>query len=123
MKYSVTFPPEGMPTCVCQRPQLTGIPCNHVLAVCFFRNLNHNDYVSPYFSLQNYINTWSGEFKGFGNARDWPLYHGPIIRPDPNKINKGRRQHKRMCMPMDKMEAPTRIRQQTSRARRSGIKI
>ena len=129
MKYAVTFPPEGMPTCVCQRPQLTGIPCNHVLAVCFVRRINPNVYVNPYYSLQNYINTWSGHFAGFGNKRDWPLYNGPIIRPDPDKVNKGRRKHQRRIMTMDKMEAPARRlnarqhNQESTTARHSGIKI
>ena len=108
MKYDVSFPQEGMPICECQKPQLTGIPCNHVLAVCFIRRLQPNDYVSSYYSLQNYINTWSGVFHSFGNERDWPLYEGPIIRPDPTKVNKGRRKHKRIPMEMDRMEAPTR---------------
>ncbi|XP_078164777.1 uncharacterized protein LOC144559587 [Carex rostrata] len=94
VRYDVTFPPEGMPICVCRRPQLTGISCNHVLAVCFLRRLNPNDYVSPYYSLQNYINTWSGRFNGFGNKWDWSLYNGPIIRPNSDKVNKGRRKHK-----------------------------
>lgn len=131
VKYDVTFPAEGMPICVCRRPQLTGIPCNHVLAVCFVRRLNPNDYVNPYYSLQNYINTWSGRFHGYGNKRNWPLVDGPIIRPDPDKekINKGRRKHKRRIMTMDKMEAPARRRnaqqhnQESTTARRSGITI
>ena len=97
-----------MPICECQKPQLTGIPCNHVLAVCFIRRLQPNDYVSSYYSLQNYINTWSGVFHSFGNERDWPLYEGLIIRPDPTKVNKGTRKHKRIPMEMDRMEAPTR---------------
>ena len=110
MKYDVIFPQEGMPACSCQKPQFTGIPCNHVLAVCFLRSLNPGQYVSPYYSLQHYINTWSGVFHSFGNERDWPMYTGPIIRPDPYKINMGRRKHKRIPMVMDDMEARSRSR-------------
>jgi hypothetical protein len=113
----VTFPPGDIPTCVCRKPQLTGIPCDHVLAVLSFRNLDSTQYVSKYYSIDNYINTWSGLFNSYGDKRSWPLYQGPIIRPNPKKINKGRRKHKRIPMVMDEMEG--RIRD--SQARQSGM--
>jgi hypothetical protein len=48
-------------------------------------------YVSLYYSIQYYINTWSGHWRSYGNKRDWLMYNGPIIKPDPVKINKERR--------------------------------
>jgi hypothetical protein len=57
------------------------------------------------------------------------MYNGPIIRPDPDKVNKGRRKHKRRIMTMDKMEAPATRRnarqrnQESTTARHSGITI
>ena len=132
MKYEVSFP-EGMngnPICECQKPQFTGIPCNHVLAVCCQRRLNPMNYVSPYYSVENYVNTWSGEFHGFGNVDNWPYDMGaPTIRPDTGKINKGRRKHKRIPNSMDDMKARNRPRsgvqppEGSNRTRTSGLKL
>jgi hypothetical protein len=48
------------------------------------------------------------------------MYNGPIIRPDPAKINKGRRRKIRIPMVMDKIKGrinklPTRGRTRSSR--------
>jgi hypothetical protein len=112
MKYEVRFlEGGGIPVCECQKPQFTGIPCNHVLAVCCSRRLNPIQYVSHYYSISNYVNTWSGEFHGFGNVTNWPYDMGaPIIRPDPTKINRGRRKHQRIPNSMDHMDARIRPR-------------
>lgn len=118
MKYEVDFSGH-MPVCECQKPQLTGIPCNHVLAVCIKRRLNVKNYVSPYYSLQNYINTWTAVWHGFGNEHNWPLYDGPIIRPDPDNINRGRRKHKRIPMVMDIMEGRSRSKQVRKASKKS----
>ena len=115
MTYEVTFSENTMPVCTCQKPQLTGIPCNHVLAVCSKRNLNETQYVSPFYSLQAYTNTWTGEWHSFGNETDWPQYYGPAIRPAPGSINRGRRKHKRIPMVMDIMEGRARVRNKQAR--------
>ena len=64
MKYEVRFSggEGGMPICECQKPQLTGIPCDHVLAVCCQFRLNSMNYISHYYSVENYVNTWRGNF-------------------------------------------------------------
>jgi hypothetical protein len=132
MKYEVRFSfGEGeMPICECQKPQFTGIPCDHVIAVCCQLRLNSTNYVSHYYSVENYVNTWRGNFSGYGNAHNWPFDAGaPIIRPDPNKINKGRRKHKRIPNSMDDMEARIRPRNEghrpggSNRTRTSGWKL
>jgi hypothetical protein len=38
--------------CWCQKPQLTGIPYDHLLDVCSFRRLDYTQYVSPYYTIQ-----------------------------------------------------------------------
>jgi hypothetical protein len=121
MKYEVELAMTGIGNCWCQKPQLTGIPCDHLLAVCSFRRLDYTQYVSPYYTIQYYINTWSGHWRSYGNKRDWPIYNGPVIRPDPAKINKGRRRMIRIPMVMDEMEGcinrlPTRGRAHSNRA-------
>jgi hypothetical protein len=75
-----------------------------VIDVCSFRRLDYTQYVSPYYIIQYYINTWAGHWRSYDNKRDWPMYNGPIIRSDPAKINKEMRM--KMCIPMvmDEME-------------------
>jgi hypothetical protein len=60
MKYMVELAVTEIGNCWCQKPQLIGIPCDHLLVICSFRRLNYTQYVSSYYSIQYYINTWSG---------------------------------------------------------------
>lgn len=117
-KYEVDLSGD-MPICQCQKPQFTGIPCNHVLAVCSRLKLDEKAFVSPFYSVQNYVNTWTGDWHSFGNENEWPLYHGPVLRPDPSTINRGRRKHKRIPMVMDIMEGRARSRQVRSASKKS----
>jgi hypothetical protein len=77
--------------------------------------LNYTQYVSPYYTIQYYINTWSGHWRSYGNRRDWPMYNGPIIMPDPAKINKEMRRNLRIPMIIDEMEG--RINRMSIRGR------
>jgi hypothetical protein len=70
MKYEVELAMIGIGNCWCQKPQLTDIPCDHLLVVCSFRRLDYTQYVSPYYIFQYYINTWSGHWRSYGNIRD-----------------------------------------------------
>jgi SWIM zinc finger len=70
MKYEVELAMAGIDNCWCQNPQLTGIPCDHLLAVCLFRRLDYTRYVSPYYTIQYYINTWSGHWRSYDNKQD-----------------------------------------------------
>jgi hypothetical protein len=104
MKYEVELAMTGIGNCWCQKLQLTGISCNHLLVVCSFRRLDYTQYISPYYIIQYYIKTWSGHWRSYGNKRDWSMYNGPIIKPDPAKINKGMRRKIRIPMVMYEME-------------------
>lgn len=104
MTYQVFILENGVSTCTCQKPQLTGIPCDHVLAVCGNQHLDWTDYINPYYNIEHYRAAWNGYFYGFGNENEWNIYHGAILRPDPAKINKGRRRKIRIPMMMDEME-------------------
>jgi hypothetical protein len=103
-KYKVVISDGNRVACACLKPQLTGIPCAHVLAVCRERRYNHNLFVHPLYSTSTLAETWSGHFHGFANQCDWPRYDGPTIIPDKNKIKKGRRKHGRIVMVMDEMQ-------------------
>jgi hypothetical protein len=104
----------------CQKLQLTGIPCDNLFVVCSFRMLNYTQYVYPCYSIQYYINTWSYNWRSYGNKRDWPMYNNLIIRPDPAKINKWRRKKIHIPIVMDEIEGhikrlPTRGQERSNR--------
>jgi hypothetical protein len=121
MKYEVELAMTGIDNCCCQKSQLTSIPCDQLLVVCSFRKLDYTQYVSPYYTIQYYIYTWSSHWRSYDNKQDWPMYNGPVIRSDPAKINKERRRKIRIPMVMDEMEdrinmLPTRGRARSNRA-------
>jgi SWIM zinc finger len=70
IKYEVELAMIRIDNYWCQKSQLTGIPCDHLLAVCLFRRLDYTQYVSPYSNIKYYINTWSGHWRSYGNRRD-----------------------------------------------------
>jgi hypothetical protein len=47
MKYEVELAMTGIGNCWCQKPQLTDIPCDHLLAGCSFRRLYYTQYNDP----------------------------------------------------------------------------
>ena len=102
--YKIEISNGNSAQCACLKPQLTGIPCAHVLAVCRERRYDHNQFVNQLYSTQKLAETWSGEFHFFGNQCEWPLIDGPKIIPDKNRIKKGRRKHNRIVMTMDEMQ-------------------
>jgi hypothetical protein len=75
----------GIDNCWCQKPQLTGIPCDNLFAVCSFRRLDYTQYVSPYYTIKYYNNTWSGHWRSYDNKQDWSMYNDSVIRSDPIK--------------------------------------
>jgi hypothetical protein len=119
MKYEVELAMTRIDNYWCQKLQLTGIPCDYLLVVCSFKRLDYTQYISQYYTIQYYINTWSGYWRSYGNKWDWPMYNGPIIRPDPVKINKRRRRKIRIPMVMDKIEGRVNILLTRGRARSS----
>jgi hypothetical protein len=57
IKYEVESAMTGVGNYWCQKSQLTGIPYDHLFAVCSLRMLDYTQYVSPYYTIQYYINT------------------------------------------------------------------
>jgi hypothetical protein len=95
--------PPGV--CTCQKPQLTGIPCSHVLACCAHSSIDSNGYVAPYYLAEELMKSWAPEFEPFGNSDTWPEYSRHKLVPDPTLyiVKKGRRQHIRIRNDMDQM--------------------
>jgi hypothetical protein len=121
IKYEVELAMTGINNCWCHKPQLTGIPCDHLIDVCSFGRLDYTQYVSPYYTIQYFINIWSDHWRSYGNRQNWPMYNGPIIRQEPTKINKWKKKKIHIPMVMDEMEGhinrlPTRGRARSSRA-------
>jgi SWIM zinc finger len=54
-------------TCDCQKPQLTGIPCSHVIAVCQHRNFDVYGFIDERYNTAHLLNTWSGQFHCYGD--------------------------------------------------------
>ncbi|XP_048529599.1 uncharacterized protein LOC125508848 [Triticum urartu] len=121
-EYRVILRPNNAPSCECLKPNLTGVPCAHVLAVCKYRNLNENEIVHSYYSSQVLANTWAGQFHPYGNQNEWPTYNGPTIVPDEKLVNRGHRQHKRIPMYMDEMQG-RRMGHQAGRSTRDNNQI
>jgi hypothetical protein len=57
MKYDVELAMMEIDNYWCQKPQLTGISCDHLFVICSFRKLDYTQYISPYYSIQYYTNT------------------------------------------------------------------
>jgi hypothetical protein len=120
MKYEVELAMTEINNYWCHKSQLTGILCDNLLVVYSFKKLDYTKYVSPYYSIQYFINTWSGHWRSYDNKRDWSMYNDPIIMPDPTKINKWRRRNIHLLMVVDKMKGcinglPTRVQARSSK--------
>ncbi|KAJ3684598.1 hypothetical protein LUZ61_013762 [Rhynchospora tenuis] len=92
-------------TCECQKPQLTGIPCAHFIAVCREMRWDVNAFVDNRYSVWHQHTIWSKvPFHSYGDESEWPIYNGLTLVPDKDLINRGRRKVIRGEMAMDKME-------------------
>jgi hypothetical protein len=93
-----------MSKCTCLKLNLTCISCSHILAVIRVRKFKLNRFICPFYSAQTLLNTWFGRFYPYPNQIDWSESNGPIIIPEQQLIQRGRKKH--ICLPMimDKME-------------------
>ncbi|XP_071683613.1 uncharacterized protein [Lolium perenne] len=57
--------------CSCNKPKLLGYPCSHVLRAAAAQNISVENYISPYFNIQNLLGTWNGEFWTWGLNRHY----------------------------------------------------
>ncbi|KAJ4772305.1 MuDR family transposase [Rhynchospora pubera] len=80
-------------SCSCQKPQLTGIPCSHLLAVCAFRSLNADHMVDDAYSVRQLLATWAPQFHSAGSMEEWPDYAGVSYSPDCKSVKAGRRKN------------------------------
>lgn len=91
-RYKVAVLDEQHVECACRKPQLTGIPCSHVLAVCQLSKLNENTFVHHSYSLTKLVDTYSESFHPYGGyPHQWPPYTGLTIVPEHRLIKLGKR--------------------------------
>ncbi|KAJ4752882.1 MuDR family transposase [Rhynchospora pubera] len=91
--------PTRRVTCKCQKPQLTGIPCAHVVAICGTYRWEVDEFIDPLYSTENMVKIWlSSDFHCYEDEGNWPRYDGPVVFPDKNMINRGRRKKDRDWM-------------------------
>jgi hypothetical protein len=53
-------------TCTCQKSQLIGIHCSHILACCAQGGISSNRYVTLFYRVNELLATWAPEFEPFG---------------------------------------------------------
>jgi SWIM zinc finger len=61
--------PEPHCTCDCQKPQLTGIPCYHVIAVCQHKKFDVHGFIDERYNTTHLLNTRSGQFNYYGDQQ------------------------------------------------------
>jgi SWIM zinc finger len=103
-KYTVHIEEGMMSKCTCLKPNLTSIPCSHILAIIRVRKFELNRFICPFYNAQTLLNTWSGRFYPYPNQIDWPENNGPRIIPERRLIRRGRRKHIRLPIVMDEIE-------------------
>uniref|UniRef100_J3MNJ6 SWIM-type domain-containing protein n=1 Tax=Oryza brachyantha TaxID=4533 RepID=J3MNJ6_ORYBR len=70
-KYSVQSTIRKTAQCSCNKPKLLGRPCSHVIAVCCTFGVSPDEYMSPYYTLSQLANTFSGKFKVSESFRNY----------------------------------------------------
>jgi hypothetical protein len=68
-KHTRDDPQLSEPHCMfdCQKPQLTGIPYSHVIAVCQHRNLDVYGLIDEGYNTAHLLNTWSDQLHYYGD--------------------------------------------------------
>jgi hypothetical protein len=57
LKYIIHIEEDMMSKCTCLKPNLTGIPCFHILTVIKIKKIELNQFICPFYSSQTLLNT------------------------------------------------------------------
>jgi hypothetical protein len=103
---------DGTCCCSCMRPKLLHLPCSHVMAAC--ADIRHpiDIYISHYFRKETIASTWQYEIYGFRLVGSFTEIANPVrYIPDPrsSRVQRGRRQTRRIRNDMDESELRPRI--------------
>ena len=86
--------------CMCNVPQITHMPCSHMVAACRARGIEHKSpsYMSRWYRKENTLMVWQTAYEPYMDPTQWPQYNGFEYWPDPTlkKDTVGRRKRKRL---------------------------
>ena len=86
-KYAVNL---NTNTCTCNWWKLAGIPCQHALKAISYKRTDPYQYCDPCFSVENYLNTYSGVIYPIPTTDLTCQNISEKVRPPPIKRNPGR---------------------------------
>ena len=75
--------PNFLRTCTCRRWDLTGIPCQHALAVMREEGLKVEDYVDDFYSLAKYKKAYAETINPINGQNMWVKTIGDQIHEPP----------------------------------------
>lgn len=78
--------------CGCRMWQLSGIPCVHGMVALIHKKVStYDDYVDPYYYIENYFKAYEGVIEPIPDCSQWPRQTGlPLIEPPIWKQGAGR---------------------------------
>ena len=112
MQQEVLIKPGNEVFCSCQKPSLFHIPCSHLIAACSLAGVQAELFVSPYFTKQAAVQTWSHEVYCVGIFGSFTEDNKPkmFIPDEKAKRGRGRQQTRRIRNGMDESEAGKIVR-------------
>ena len=96
-------------TCACREWQITGIPCIHAVASINWLNKDPVNFVDPYYSVENYIQTYKHALEPINGEKMWPKADGLPIKPPHVKKMSGRPKISRRRAPEEDPKNPTKL--------------
>ncbi|KAF7825043.1 uncharacterized protein G2W53_016207 [Senna tora] len=75
----------GISSCTCNMWGLTGIPCEHAVACMAYKNVDPEDIVHPFFSIQLWRKTYEPYARPINLSEFWQKIGLPDIEPPPFK--------------------------------------
>uniref|UniRef100_A0A2N9H0P7 SWIM-type domain-containing protein n=1 Tax=Fagus sylvatica TaxID=28930 RepID=A0A2N9H0P7_FAGSY len=84
-------------SCACNKWDLTGIPCKHVVRAISYKGHNTEDYVDDYFKKKTYMRVYSHLIQPCNGLDFWPIAVGDLVLPPIHRKQPGRpkRMHRR----------------------------
>ncbi|KAL0903375.1 hypothetical protein M5K25_027749 [Dendrobium thyrsiflorum] len=76
--YRVDITPGSNSLCSCGRTIIYHMPCAHVISCTAAVRLSHLEYVSEFYTLNNFKMTYADEFHTIPDKQFWPI-HDPVV--------------------------------------------
>ena len=71
-------------TCTCALPQLSHMPCSHMITACRIRRVDYHSekYLSPIYAKSAVLRTWAARYEPILDPSEWPPFNGPDYVPN-----------------------------------------